>query len=247
MADTVQTELLVNRDLPAIVTADGVYTKQRGNRYGEAITQPFNPVAAAIEGSYFVMRNPTPGTGVAHTADPTAVGATDAVFLLVKNTDTTKHVILDYLWLKNTAAGTGGTIQQLVVTTDDGSVVRYGSAGVANTPVVAGPYGTSSAAAVTAYHGDIVSVANSAEVKIFHKVIRAVIPVAGDVYTFNFNGGGQRGPQANVATDGTGILVAHYDAAPVVLAPSCWLTVQIVRASQSAAASWEFEMGFYQR
>jgi hypothetical protein len=251
MADTVVLQGRRYRNLPGATTADGIEAYVRTTPYGEIHTRPVGPSVSTEENYYFVIRNPTAGTGVAHTADPTAVGATDAVFLLVKNTEsstsgTGKNLYLDYLELNNTAAGTGGTVQQVIVTVDDGTVARYGSAGTANTPIACGPAGTP-VAPLTVYHGAIVSVANSAERVVVNRVIRKVIPVAGDVYTFSFNGGGHSTPRANVAIDGTGILVSHHACNPVVCPPGCYLTIQLVRSSQSAAASWEFEAGVFLR
>ena len=244
--DFTRPQLDTRRALPSAVFGEGTTNMQRGTRYAEAMVQPINPLAMAVEGSYYVMRNPTPGTGVAHTADPTALGATDAPFIAVKNTNLNKYLLLDYLRLRCTAAGTGGTVQEVAVTVDDGAVVRYTSGGAANTPIICGPADTP-AASVLAYAGALVTVANTAEKVIAHQIVRSVIPVAGDVYTLGFNGGGQAGPQAAVAADGTAILMRHIACAPVVVSPGCWMTVQLVRASQSAAASWEFELGFAER
>jgi hypothetical protein len=244
-SDATRPYLNSSRGLPSFYQ-NNTEAPARASSYGELYVQPVDGKALALEGSYYVARNPTPGTGVAHTADPTAIGATDAVFYALKNTSAEKHVILDYLRLRCTAAGTAGTVQEVAVTVDDGTVNRYTSGGAANTPIVCGPTGTA-AAQVSSYLGALVTVANAAEKVVAHQIMRMVIPVAGDIYSMSFRGGGASGPQSATVTDSTAILLRHVDCAPVIVSPGCWLTVQLVRASQSAAASWEFEAGLIVR
>ncbi len=237
--------------LPTAVSAE-VNVPIRGNKYGEQYVVPVSPLEAAKEGNYWTFRNATAGTGVAHTADPTAVNATDAAFILIKNAETSstgspgKDLYLDRLWLRNTAAGTAGSIQQLVITVDDGSVARYGSGGGAITPAVVGKNGAAFGGLV--YAGNLTQVAAATGYHVcVSKTIRFVIPVAGDQYTCSFKGGGQNSAVANVATDGTGLLQAHFDLEPVICPPGCWMAIELVRASQSAAASWEYEGSMYLR
>jgi len=74
---------------------------------------------------------------------------------------------------------------------------------------------------------------------------RTVIPVVGDSYILNFGGtdGGGTSPTLNGANPVTNVMRAP----PVVISPQGWLQYHIFLPSQSAASSWEIEMGYWER
>jgi hypothetical protein len=77
----------VSRGLPS-PSADGQSVDSRFGRYGENLNIPvLTPLhGVADEGSYYILTNPTPGTGIATLAAPTAF-VTTSPYILVKNND----------------------------------------------------------------------------------------------------------------------------------------------------------------
>src|SRR6185436_17088268 len=83
----------------------------RTGRYGEAYNQPVGASnwTFADEGSYVVVNNATLATGIAGHAAP-VVADTDTKPLFFLFNGGTRNVIMDYLFLEVTAAGTAGTL-----------------------------------------------------------------------------------------------------------------------------------------
>jgi hypothetical protein len=169
---------------------------------------------------YFVVTNPTPGTGLANQAAPTSFDETK-YFGVVRNKDdvvTGKMIVPDYLKLICTAAGTGGASTHLTVALDnDASNTRYTSGGSALTPVATnGRVGSPSIADV--HFGALVTVAGPGKRIVSNSIFRNVIPVVGDTYTLVF---GDSNPGQNPTVNGTnpGDFV---EVAPGIMVPPSW-------------------------
>ncbi len=237
----------VSRALPGTRLVDGTIDTDSPRRsgYGEDYVIPFSVRVAADEGSYFLARNATPGTAQAGHAAPTTHD-TAKPFILLKNGAEAngRRVYLDYLKLLVTAAGTGGTLNYATHTVDKARTP--GTGGVALTVVNTNLQSTRSTVLSSALAGPIVpGESNSAEARIVaHQRARTVIPVVGDVLLFNF--GGAAIPSGAVMA-GTTELERVIHCPPIVIGPGDSYHLVLWRASQSAAASYEVELGFWER
>jgi len=247
MADYVKEQLEARRTIPA-ATTEGAIAPARGSRFGEAYGQLVGKgcYALADEGSYFVASNPTPGTGIAGIA---ATGAfSDAESLLVlKNTYTAaegKRIYLDRLHLIVTAAGANGTDHRYVSKIDTG-VERYTSGGSTITPVNVN-HDASSTLSATCYFGALVTTSASSNVRLIQSgLIRSVIAVVGDKYTFDY--GADHVQPTGMVLEGTAQCHAVIPHAPIVLPPGCTYVLSLHAASQTGATSYEFNLGFWVR
>lgn len=231
-------------------SADGVSVLPRTSGYGDQYVQPVHSKMQSLcdEGSYFLARNPTPGTGLATIAAPTALDDTKP-FILLKNEYATtlspsRRIYLDYLKLICTAAGTAGASINVSVKIDAAGVDRYTSGGSAITPV--NPNMDSSAVSSLRVHaGALVTTAANGARLLYHQQMRTVIPVVGDTYLFNF--GQNQGAVGSMIAAGTAIAMQAFQMGPVVLGPGQFSTIHVWLPSQSAASSYEFELGYWER
>lgn len=199
---------------------------------------------AAIDGTYFTATNATLGTALTGTAAPTAFSATVALMSLYNSAATGgKSIILDWLLLSPKAAGTNGTNFSFAMSGDRGN--RYSSGGTAITPVNTNMLSDNTSVA-TMYVGAITATAASSSVRrLAHGIARTVIKVVGDQYLFRF---GDASPTlAGIPLEGTTQAALTIPCPPVVIGPGCsWLFHELA-ASQSVAATWEFQMGWRER
>lgn len=239
-----------SRALPSPV-ADGGSPQDWTDRYGTRIVMPWTnkSYGAADAGKYFIVRNPTPGTGIASAAAPTTLDDTKPFFILA-NGDTpsspsAKRLYLDYLKLQVTAAGTGGTNINASSKIDSNSTSRYTSGGSALTPKNVN-MDSGEASIASAYAGAITAAAASANARLlFQQLIRNVIPVVGDTYLINF---APLDPNiSSMAVAGTAIASLVFPHPPVVLGPQQAFLLHLWLASQSGASSYEIECGYWER
>lgn len=196
----------------------------------------------AADGQYFLAVSPTPGTGIASLAAPTAFDDTKP-FILINNAHESKKLTLDYIKLTCTAPGTGGSALHYGVKTDGTNALRYTSGGSSLTPVNVNQ-GSSGASSAVVKCGAIVAIAVSSAARLLgHSVLRPVIPVIGDTYLFVFGGyfGAGLGGQAVAGTAVANVVVPH---APVVIPPAGWFALHLWLPSQSASSSYEVELGY---
>lgn len=202
--------------------------------------------AFADEGSYFVATNATLATGIAGHAAP-VVADTDTKALLHVYNGTTLNLIPDYLFLEVTAAGTGGTIHYSVVYLDNkGSTARTsGGTQITAFNSTRSSGAGSSTTGLAMYFGPVVT-AMTSSVKVGQQIAREVIPVVQDTLVLKFGGpNGSAHSALTTAGTATNHLVQHF--APVAVAPGGNLNISQIRPSQSAAASYQFEFGFWLR
>ena len=199
----------------------------------------------ADAGKYFVWDNPTPGTGVSGIADSTAIAQTKSM-LLLKNNNTVGSGIrlyLDYLRLSCTGAGVGHTTHAMVFDVETSqSVDRYTSGGTSDTPVnVNGD--SSTASAVVARSGPLVTVAATSNRRIANIVMRqAVIGVVGDTFVFNFGAPGY-GISGGV-TEGTTQMNRSFAVPPIIIGPQQYFRAQVWGGSMSTSPAYEFSLGY---
>ena len=237
--------MAIARSLPTF-NADGtaVVTPSRTGSYLEAYNVPIGASnwAYADEGSYIVVNNATLATGIAgHAAPVVADTDTKPLFFLYNGTE--RDVIMDYLFLEVTAAGTAGTIHYTTIYVDNAGATARTSGGTAITTFAnANSAGGVSTTGLSCYFGAVVA-AMVSSVKVGQQIVREVIPVVQDTVTMKF-GGPNAGAHSALTTAGTATnhCVQHF--APLVVAPGGNLNISQIRPSQSAAASYQFSAGF---
>jgi hypothetical protein len=238
---------LASRGLPNVQSADGVQGPIRTGRYGEVYTQPLygsKLVPVSDEGSYFVATNPTPGTGIAAPAAPGSTPDDTKPTLLIVNGSTTKELVLDYLRLQATAAGTNGTNFGVVMKTDIGPS-RYTSGGSAITPVCPNANSSNTSNATVKFGAITAASATSSARLVWNGLLRSVIKVIGDTYTFSFGDSDSKAP--GMISEGTAQYHPVIKCPPVILGPGQQLLVHDYAASQTVGASWEFNLGWWER
>jgi hypothetical protein len=206
------------------------------------------------EGSYFVIGNATPGTGIATIAALTAVVDTSP-FLILQNNDTLgRGLIPDYLRLTLTVAGTNAASLHMTTKMDtvaarysSGATLIVGATGAAGGQIVVPRSGLSTVPPVACWAGPIVAAAASSGSKIVMPDLfwRTVIPVVGDTYTLRF--GAVDVPGTGAPLNGT--VPSHFSQAhpPVVIDNGHALLVHLWLPSQTVASNFEIELGAYLR
>lgn len=196
----------------------------------------------AKDGQYFVATSPTPGTGLATIAAQASFADT-APFILINNAHPTKVITLDYIRLTVTAAGSSGTNISWAVKTDGVNASRYTSGGSTLSPKnVNQSSGEASSALI--YAGAVVAAAVSSSARLLgHGILRTVIPVVGDTYLWTFGGDFGAGTGGQVIS-GTAPASIAVGLSPVQIGPTQWFALHIWLASQSAASSYEVEIGY---
>lgn len=239
--------------------ADGAPAVQRFSPYGAAFCEIISSKqhVANDEGAYFTTRTPTVGTGLATTATPTTYVNTNA-FLCITNANPVggKNIWLDYIALGVTAGGTAGTALQAVTALDN--IARYSSG------ATGGGYGTNLAAILQGpaannsnvpfggssaliYAGPLVVVAPGPNARILSNPwLRRQIPVVNDRYLLNFAQSDLAATGASGVAQATALdtTVPH---APVCIGPGGSFLLTLVLPSQSAASSYEVEVGHIER
>lgn len=240
--------MAIQRTLPTRnADSSSVVLPSRTSPYLEAYTVGMGGGnwAFADEGSYIVVNNATLATGIAGHAAP-VVADTDTKPLFFIFNGTTKNVVMDYLFLEVTAAGTAGTINYTTVYLDNKGSTAYSSGGTQITSFAgANSAITPATTGLTCYFGAVVA-AMTSSVKVGQQITREVIPVVQDTVTMKF-GGPNAGFRSALTTAGTATshVVQHF--APVVVGPGGNLNISQIRPSQSAAASYQFSAGFWLR
>jgi len=238
----------VARVLPTL-NLDGVEVANRGGKYGEQYIIPTFPprVALADEGSYFTVKNPASGTGIASIA---AADADDPLetYILMRNNDVAggKSAYLDYLKLNCTVAGVGHTSSRYTMTIDNG-VARYTSGASMTAAPTNVNMGSSMASIVTCIGGPLITTAaTSAARRVAHGLLRAaVINVVGDMHTFIFGGGPGAGFRS--VAEGTTQMCSVLPAPPVIVGPQQSFLFSVWGASMTTGVAFEIDMGWFER
>jgi hypothetical protein len=246
MADIVHSWGEANRELPAVIT-NGVNGPIRVSRRGELVAQGLlgsKRHALADEGSYFVVRNGTVGTGIAGIAASDGFNDLET-FLMIRNTSTTKRLYMDYIKLQATAAGTNGVTFSYAIKLDTGAS-RYTSGAVAGVAAVNPNMDSSETAEATVLAGPLITTAATADARVVAEgnLRIGVIKVIGDTYLWDF-GGGQQG--AVLSQAGTAIANFNIPVPPVVLGETDALFLHEWGTSQTVGASYLVEAGFWMR
>ena len=148
-----------------------------------------------------------------------------------------KRIYLDYLKLLCTVVGTAAAGVEFAITID--SIERYSSAGTLITPVGVN-MDDGRASIATMYAGNIVAAAAGSGVRqvTTTRILKRVAPVAKDEYLVNF---GNVESYRLVGVDSVATVP------PVIIGPQQWALIHLWLPSQTAASSFEVELGWWER
>ena len=238
--------------------ADGLPVVGRFSSYGEQMAQILTSKqhAVADEGSYFICRTPTIGTGIAGVTSLSAYVATSPVLIVTNsNGQGGRNIWLDYASLTVTATAASTTSLFLATVLD--TVPRYSSAGSGGagtnlSTTLIGPQATNNGSVqqsgALVYAGALVAIAAGPSARIMsNRLVRQQIPVVLDQYIVNFGTdavGGPLPPQALSAAVPSVSSIAH---APVCVAPGGSFLLYYYGAAMGAAPSFEVEVGYIER
>lgn len=250
----------VSRLLSKVVgLPDGQFTPDRGGTYGEKVVEMVSAKQhkVADEGSYFLTRTNTIGTGIAGVSSVTSYSATNNLLCISNNNGAGgRNIWLDYVYLTATAAATSST--NLFFYSQLDTTMRYASGGYGGagtnvvTNILNGPYATNSGSntqsGALVYAGAVVAAAASLQNRILcSRQARFQISVIGDTYMIPF--GSTDIPLVGMtgvaqATGGLAVTLPH---PPVCIAPGGSFLLGYFGASAGAAPSFEFEIGHVER
>lgn len=237
-------------------TAEQGWSLLRGGPYGEqhAIVLTGKQQQPADEGSLFVTRTPTPGTGTATITAPTAYVATSP-YIIVTNANPVggKNVWLDRINLNLVTPGTSSTDLQIATALDN--IARYvsgglGGAGTNLAAILAGPYPTNNGAPVSSaaliYAGALVAAAASPANRILiNRYLRTAIAVAKDTYEINFGACDQS--LDGVLNSGAAIAQRSIPHPAVCIAPGGSFLLHLYGTAMAAATTCEVEVHHIER
>ena len=245
MADETRPTGNVNRATLPTATSDGDRAFARASRYGEQVVQPIGGDRYPLvdESSYYIATNPTPGTAIAGIIAANGYDDTEAL-LYLENTHATKHIYLDYLHLICKVAGVNGTDFGYAI--DVATTATYASGGSAITPVCTNREGElENKAPVIMYFGAVVTTTGTTEKIMSHGQLLTTIKVIGDHYLLAF--GGKPLAPATQIMEGTAQRSVQKSCPPIIVPPGYGLSFRDFATSQSGAAQYQFELGFWVR
>ena len=202
---------------------------------------------------FSVLNSKIKGTGIATNANPTTYAATEA-FIVFNNGESRNNtggkntlILPDYVKMTCSVSGTAGKGFKIVWMEDTAD--RWTSGGTSLTTLAANHYvdttsGFTRVSTSAVIHvGDLVSPAATSEAAIgastFRPTLGATLGLIGDQYITKFGGDQQSSASMSVGAQKLLDVVS-----PVVLAPGSSLVGHVIIEAQSAASSWEFEMGW---
>ena len=240
------------------LTNEGGNIINRMGPYGEQVieTTGAKQHKLADEGSYYITRTATIGTGIPTIA--ALSGYADAnPFILISNLNPIggRAIYLDYIKLLLTVAGTNGVGWQFATKYD--TIIRvsagggYGGNGTGLTNTLQGPVvtntGASPSSAALIYAGALATVtASSLNARLLQNgILRTAIGVVNDQYFFNF--GGCDMSLDGVLTSGTAIAQKNVAHPPICIGPQHSFTMHVWAPSQTVASNFEIEIGHVER
>lgn len=231
------------KTLPTSV-ADASQLQPRLGAYGDTMSIQLmdNHSSLADEGSYFKAVNPTISTAIAGAAT-TSFSPTAALFSIY-NTSAAggKRIYMDYIRLMVVGAPTTSTSAQIAVTIDSGTN-RYSSGGTAITPTNTN-MDSSRATVASMFFGAVVLNAASGSVRTVSRFNpKQAILVAGDVISMDF---GEHSSGAAALT-GAAAQTLPASVGPVVIGGGHSLNFHIWYPAATAAPTFEFEIGMWER
>lgn len=218
----------------------------RNSTYGERYVVPVSGGSnwsLADEGSYFVATNAALATAIAGHAAPVVADTDTKPFLFLYNGGG-RVIIPDFAVFEVTAAGTAGTLNYVTSYIDSKGSTARSSGGTELTPVSSrsdAPFSTGA----SVWAGAVVAAMSSSK-KVAQQIVREVIPVVQDTITVVW-GSPNGTPRAALTTAGTATNHSVLYLPPVAIAPGGNFNLSFIRPSQSAAASYQVQFGYWER
>lgn len=242
--------MAIQRRLPSTVNADSS-ASTNPSRAGSDLSAYVTPVyggnqAGGYEGSYFVTTNATLGTAITGHAAPVIADADTKPLIFIFN-GTQFNLVMDYIQLEQTTPGTNGTLHYTTIYIDNkGSTSRTGGGTeitAFNSTNSAG--GVLSTSGLSMFVGAVTAVMSSSK-KVGQQMVREVVPVALDTLYAKF-GGPNGGAHSALTTAGTATCHSVQHFGPICIQPGGNFNFSQIRASQTVAATYQFECGFWLR
>ena len=241
---------VVRRALPS-VNAEGAEASNRGGRYGEQFVLPMHGSrhTLADEGSYFIATNPTFGTPIATTTSivtyAETAGAVGVTFMIKNSESRTatnpKRIYMDYIKMMIVQVPTLATCWMYGLALDD-NPVRYTSGGSLITPV--NPNGDSNSASIAiTYFGALTTAVPNNRRLVGRGNHRGVIPTTFDEMVIAFGSGEAGGGFASAAASAKYIDFTS----PVIIGAQQQLCMSQWGAANTAAPTFEFEIGWWEK
>ncbi len=206
--------------------------------------------ALADEGSFYLATNPTTGTAIATTTsvvdDAATASATHAqnvpVMIISNPSNNTRSIYPRYLRMLVAQAPTSATYWNFAFRADN--VARYTSGGSLITPVNINT-GVSSSSSAQIYFGAVVTTnLPSASARLLDAgSVTGGIPTAKDQWIFTFGDVSAPTNLLQAAANKNSTIPCG----PIVIAPGWNLVLEMWGASNAAAPSWEFTLGYAER
>jgi len=215
------------------------------DNYNRLRVQQASRLAAAKAGQLWVGGNPTPGTGIASHAAPTATDGTKPLCMFKNNyaVGTGKNIYLERVKLAVTAAGTNATSSRLYVEKTAQGTERFSSGGSTNlsaTTLVANCTGVAPAATSMVMRLGAVVAATDANALLLAKgLVRSIIPKVNDIIILDFGEILETSGATLFDVANTSPVITRMICDPVQLAPGEQLLIHLVNAAQDAASSYE--------
>jgi len=221
---------------------------------GKTIGMLVDEYGLCDEGSYFIATNPAPGTAIATTTSVVddATGATTHAqqkpVLLIQNQNTAAsgmNIQLRYLKMFITQVPTSATGWRYAMRLDPLST-KLTTAGTIITPQ--NPNGNSTTLS-RAYinFGAITTTDSTASPQqrlVANGMVAQAIPVANDEWFFNF---GATFASIDSSVTSANVKRCSFPVPPIIIPPGWFFTLEMWGASNAAAPSWEFELGYSER
>ncbi len=221
-----------------------VATPTRTGKYSEAAIIPYGigRYGLADEGSYWTASTVIGTDLTAHVAPAIADAETKPIIHMFNAGP--NDVYIDYIDMLTTVANTSATAVGFTIYLDAKGATSRTGAGTAITPVnTRSNYGTATSG-ITMFAGAVTAVGTSPK-KAFSRVIKEFIGVALDRYSFSFGNGLLMTPTTTYIAGATAIVTYG---PPIVLAAGGNLCFcQVSPSGASTAATFQFEMGYWER
>lgn len=228
---------------------EGVEKYMRLDKRGDVIVVPVLSgfQGAAMEGSYYVARTATIGTGIAAGAVGQTAWVATTPSLYIHNGESAggKYMSLDFIKLTASVAGASLTDYQYACFVDGGA--RWTSGGTQLTNVKNANMDVAAASSATVYFGAITAPAATADVRqLARGYFHTAIPVILDQYILKFGGVSADMSMATLA--GTAASITSLPCAPAVIGPGdSFLMYLWGTAMATTSPAFEVEVGWVER
>lgn len=225
--------------------ADGsaIVTPSRTGKYLEAYTLPMGPGrhGLAVEGSYYTVASVI-GTDITAHAAPAIADLETKPLIHIFNGGS-NDIILDYIEMLTTIANASATAVAFRAYLDNKGTTGRTGAGTALTPVNTRS-NSANVSGATVYAGAVTAVGTSPKLA-YSRVIKEFIGVALDRYSFSFGNGLVGNPTTTYVAGATAIV--SYGPPIVIGAGGNLYFCQVSPSGAGTAATFQFELGYYER